>query len=61
MRRRECMIEHVLCDFVGNRISNFVRSVDWIDEFRFLQSFVEFLVSNATVFFDFSDFKCFSN
>ena len=61
MRRRECMIEHVLCDFVGNRISNFVSSVDWIGEFGFLQSFVELLVSDATIFFNFSDFKCFSN
>src|SRR5271154_867882 len=55
------MIEHVLCDFVGNRISNFVSSIDWIGEFGFLQSFVELLVSDATVFFDFSDFEYFSN
>src|SRR5271154_3027298 len=55
------MIEHVLRDFGGNSISNFVRSVNWIDELGFLQSFVEFLVSNATVLLDFSDFKCFSN
>src|ERR1700677_3700138 len=55
------MVEHVLCDFVGNRISNFVSSVDWIGEFGFLQSFVELLVSDATIFFDFSDFECFSN
>ena len=25
------------------------------------QSFVELFVSNATIFFDFSDFECFSN
>src|SRR6202453_577213 len=61
MRRRKCMIEHVLCDFGGNHISNFVRSVNWIGEFGFFQSFVEFFVSNATVFLNFSDFKCFSN
>src|ERR1700677_3620843 len=61
MRRRKCMIEHVLCDFGGNRISNFVRSVDWIGELGFLQSFIEFLVSNATIFLNFSDFECFSN
>src|ERR1700677_5377479 len=61
MRRRKGMIEHVLCDFGGNRISNFVRSVDWIGKFGFLQSFVELLVSNATIFLDFSHFECFSN
>ena len=61
MRRRKCMIEHVLCDFGGNHISNFVRSVNWIGEFGFLQSFIEILVSDATIFFDFSDFECFSN
>src|SRR5271154_5828451 len=55
------MIEHVLHDFVGNHISNFVSSVDWIGEFGLLQSFIELLVSNSTVFLDFSDFECFSN
>src|ERR1700677_255702 len=61
MRRRKCMVEHVLCDFGGNRVSNFVRSVDWVGELGFLQSLVEFLVTNATVFLDFSYFKCLSN
>src|ERR1700677_2867189 len=61
MRRRKCMVEHVLCNFGGNRISNFMCSVNRIGEFGFLQSFIELLVSDATVFFDFSDFECFSN
>src|ERR1700677_1535988 len=61
MRRRKHMVEHVLCNFGGNCISNFVHSVDWIGELGFLQSFVELLVSNAAVFLDFSDFECLSN
>src|SRR5271154_5054165 len=35
--------------------------MNWIGEFCPLQSFVEFFISNATIFLDFSDFESFPN